>query len=204
MCDTDETQLVLKAAGGDRAALGQLLERYQDRLYNVVLRIVYHRNDAAEVTQQVMLKVIEHIGAFGGKSRISTWMIRIAMNEAVSHLRRRKVRRTVSLDQPLAGTQSAGEQGLSLGGQMIDEREPSPYQHVENNEMIEHLHKALYQLNDLFTTVLVLRDIDQMDYREIAGVLDIAVGTVKSRLFRARLALHKRMGQLAATHGRDD
>ena len=94
----DEQRLVEAAIGGDGAALGELLSRYRHRLYNVVLRMVSHRDDAAELTQEAMLRILEHISDFRGGSNNYTWMVRIAMNLSISHLRKRRIRQSVSLD----------------------------------------------------------------------------------------------------------
>jgi RNA polymerase sigma-70 factor (ECF subfamily) len=175
---------------GDRAALGDLLEQHRHRFFNVAFRMVGHREEAAEVTQDAMLKIIEGIGTFQGQAALTTWMIRIVMNTAISHLRKRRLRQTVSLDAP--GAANAGRAG-GIQEQLADHREPAPDQSVQNQEMIRCLQDAISRLDTDFHSVLVLRDIDQMDYQQISEVLDIPVGTVKSRLFRARLSLRHQM-----------
>ena len=192
MMNPQEKKLIEAAQRGDQSAMGLLLERYQDRLYRVVLRMVSHRDDAAEVTQDAMLKVIKNISRFKGDSNISTWMIRIAMNQSISHLRRRKLRKTTSLDQ----TPGDDPNNRAMRHDLHDSSEPPPEMRVEQSEMVEILHRALGMLAEDFRSVIVLRDIDQMDYQQIAEVLDIPTGTVKSRLFRARLALRQQMMQL--------
>lgn len=205
---TIEEQLVDAARRGDQGALGELLEGYQHRLYAVVLRMVGNADDALEVSQQAMLRIVEHIGDFQGKSKFSTWAIRIAMNLAISHLRKAKVRKAVSLEADGSGS-GGGDQASSLRKQLADDREPGPAQSVETKEMVEYLYKALSIVEDDFRAVLVLRDIDQMDYAQIAATLSIPVGTVKSRLFRARLALRQEMlklcpQQVAVKGGRNE
>jgi len=202
MPDISNQQLVEKARRGDHGALGRLLQNHQLRLFNVVLRMVGQRDDAAEVTQDVMVKVVEHIGDFRGQSDISTWMIRIAMNLSFSWLRKQRLRRTSSLDTPKsnAGGQFREDQLTPLRQQLADAREPQPHLRVQQTEMLERLHDCMNRLQDDLRAVLVLRDIDQMAYDRIADVLAIRVGTVKSRLFRARLALRHEMTQLDCTH----
>ena len=195
---SDEVELIKAVVHGDQAALGELLDAYQHRVYNVCLRMVGNRDDAAEVSQDALLKVIQHVRQFKGKSHIATWIIRIAMNAAVSHLRKRRLRQTVSLDQV------DDDQSAPLRQQMSDRREPAPESNVQKKEMVAHLHDALGQIDEQFRSVLVLRDIEQMDYQEIAEVLEIPVGTVKSRLFRARLALRQRMAKLYPSSPFDD
>jgi RNA polymerase sigma-70 factor (ECF subfamily) len=189
----NEPQLVARVMRGDRAALGDLLSAYQHRLFNVSLRMVGNRDDAAEVTQEAMLKIVEHIRDYNGKAAISTWMIRIVMNLSISLLRKRKLRQTASLEGAMPDN---GDQSAALRDRIADEREPGPEQSVQRREMIAHLHKALARLEEDFRAVLVLRDIDELDYSRIADVLGVPVGTVKSRLFRARLALRHEMLQV--------
>lgn len=195
MNDAHDTRLLARLAQGDQAALGDLLERHRQRLFNVALRMVHHREDAAEVTQEAMLKIIAHIHDYHAQSAITTWMIRIVMNLAISHLRKRKLRYTVSIegnghDPAHANTE---DQLSALRRELADTREPDPAWSVQQDEMLNRLQQAMARLEVDFRAVLVLRDIDQMDYPDIAAALSIPVGTVKSRLFRARLALRQAM-----------
>jgi len=189
MNPVQETELTKKASQGDRAALGELLEAYRDRLYNVCLRMVSQREDAAELTQDAMLKIIGHFEDFRGDSKLSTWMIRIAMNLSVSHLRKRKLRYTESLEAV------DDDQTTALRRQLADNREPGPGQNVQQKEMLTHLQDALGRVDPDFRAVLILRDIEQMDYEQIGKTLSLPTGTVKSRLFRGRLALRRAMQQ---------
>lgn len=190
---------------GDRAAMGLLLEQQQGRLFNVCLRMVSNRDDAAELTQDVMLKIVQHLSDYRGDAEVTTWMTRIAMNESLSFLRKRKLRRTVSLDGTV---QSNGvhagddDQATALRRQLRDEREPGPVQRVETGERLDRLRREIAELDEEFRAVLVLRDIDELDYAQIAEVIGVPVGTVKSRLFRARLALRDRMNQGEAAPAR--
>jgi len=189
-----EQALLAKARGGDQQALGELLTSYQDRLYNVCYRMVSHPDDAAEVCQDVLVKVIQGLDKFRGDSGLATWMTRIAMNQSISHLRKRRVRRTISLDQPL---QSApDDQASALRQQLADPGEPGPDQRVQDSEMLDKLQLAMANLDDDFRAVLVLRDIELHDYAQISQTLDLPLGTVKSRLFRARLALRQEVDRL--------
>ncbi len=196
MPELSDSQLVEAAVAGNADALGQLLGRYQGRLYQVCLRMVSNRDDAAEVCQDAMLKIVEHIRDFRSGSAVSTWMIRIAMNLSISHLRKRKLRRTVSLDASASGSLDNNGQeatGSALRLRLADDAEPRPERRVQVREMMERLHQALGRLEEDFRSVLVLRDIEEMDYQQIADTLSLPVGTVKSRLFRARLALRQEL-----------
>jgi len=189
MSEQVDPAVVRRVMQGDRAALADVLESQQQRLYNIILRMVHHRDDAAELTQEALLKVVQHIGDYTGRAAITTWMIRIAMNLAISHLRKAGRRGAVSLDAEMGGD----DLPVTFGQNLPDGREPGPAASVENREMVGHLFAALGRLEDDHRAVVVLRDLGEMDYQEIASVLGVAVGTVKSRLFRARLALRESM-----------
>jgi RNA polymerase sigma-70 factor (ECF subfamily) len=196
-----DTTLIEQIQQGDRSALGTLLQRHQQRLYNVALRMVSNRDDAAEVTQDAMLKVCEHIDGFRSDAQVTTWMTRIVMNLSISLLRKRKVRNHISLES--AGPSANGEdQATSLRQFLSNPGEPGPGDRVETGEMLTFLKQAIARLDDDFRAVLVLRDIEQMDYQQIAEVLELKVGTVKSRLFRARLALRQEVQKLDRTRGK--
>lgn len=206
MTKISEAQLITAARRGDPAAMGDLLERHQHRLYNTSLRMLGNRDDAAEITQEAMLKIVEHLGQYNGRSAILTWMIRIVMNLSISHLRKMKRRRTISLE----GSDANGSGDLARGDgedlvaslrqRIADEREPPAPVRVEQNEMLELAEEALERLDEDFRAVLILRDINDMDYRQIAESLSVPIGTVKSRLFRARLALRKQTLSLLPSH----
>ncbi|MCE9591225.1 MAG: sigma-70 family RNA polymerase sigma factor [Planctomycetes bacterium] len=188
-----ESEILADVRRGDMAALGELLEIHQTRVFNCCFRMVGNRDDASELTQDAMLKAIEHIHGFNGQSRFSTWITRIAMNLSISHLRKRKLRKAASLDATYGGNGTPDDQGTSLRQKIPDTREPAADWSVQQKELMAHLHTALSRVEDDFRAVLVLRDIEEMDYDQIADVLAIPSGTVKSRLFRARLALRHEM-----------
>ena len=191
MAQDADARLLDSARAGDRQAMGELLTRHQRLLYNVILRMVRHREDAAELTQQAMVKIIEHLPEFRGESAVSTWMTRIAINAALAHQRQAGRRgRPVSLDAP---AEANGEARTSLGAGLADAREPSPARGVELEEARTRIEAALGELEPDFRAVVVLRDVGEMDYAAIAEVLEVPVGTVKSRLFRARLALREHL-----------
>jgi len=193
-----EQQLVDRARAGDRQAMGELLANHHNRLYNVALRMVNHQDDALELTQDAMLKIVEHLQSYDGRAQLSTWMIRITMNLSISHLRKRKLRKTASLDATVTGSLSGGDGEVStpLSDRIETKNELSAQQCVQESEMLAALHDAMGRLDEEFRSVLVLRDVNEMDYREIADILEVPVGTVKSRLFRARLALREEMSGL--------
>ena len=181
-----ESKLMQMVLRGDRGALGELLNAYHKRVYHVCLRMVNHADDAAELTQEVMLKAISHVDSFQGQSKFSTWLLRIAMNLSVSHLRRGKLRNSLSLEDSYSS-----EQASPLRNMIASEREPLPAQSVQLKEQVDQLTHALGTLDPALRSVIVLRDLQGADYQQMADVLGVPVGTVKSRLFRARLALRQ-------------
>lgn len=202
---SDEPVNVSALRRGDRATLESLLKSHYPRLYHLCLRMLGNRDDAAECVQEAMLKVVQHAGSFDGRSSPGTWITRIAMNQALTHLRRRKIRLTTSLDQddPAAGN-GQGDSAGPARNRLPDFRELSPGQRVEHQEMHALLQTSLATLDESFRSVLILRDIQQLDYGQIADVLEVPVGTVKSRLFRARLALRQAMVQRAPHTAREE
>lgn len=187
MPDCEQDQLLLEQAlAGDREALGQLLKCHEGRLYHTALRLLSNTDDAREATQEAMINIIRNLHRFQGNSQIGTWMTRIVINQSISQLRKRKVRKAASLDAVMS------EEGTPMA-QSLPSREPLPEAGVETSEMIVRLRQAVDALDEPFRSTLVLRDIEELDYNDIAKLQGVSLGTVKSRLFRARLALREKM-----------
>jgi RNA polymerase sigma-70 factor, ECF subfamily len=185
--------LVARARAGDRSAYGQIVLLYQDRLYNALLRMVGETEEARELTQETFARGLENLETFRGDSGPYTWLFRIGMNLAISQVRKSQRRRTFSLD---AGAGGNGHRAADLGdGQAaslvdrIASTEAQPHQNLEKREQAQIVLDALGRLDPEYRAVLVMRDIEEMDYRQMADVLEMPLGTLKSRLFRARLAL---------------
>ena len=197
-----ELQLLeLHRAGGPgaQAALGELVRGYQRRIYSICLRMVRNRDDASELTQDALIKVIEGLPGYSGQSKLSTWVIRVTMNCCLSHLRKQKLRHHESLDSPArgesgatssdpAGGHASGALRMGFSG-VSGGREPMPSRRIEQEQDRETLLTALEGLDDEMRAILVLRDLQDLDYQQLSDVLDVPIGTVKSRLFRARAAL---------------
>ncbi len=177
-----ELQLVKAHQRGDPDAIGELLEAYQRRIYSICFRMVRDEHQVRDLTQEAVLKVLQGLESYDGRSKLSTWVIRVAMNCCLSHLRKQRVRRHGSLDAVTAEGGLAASSGVA-GAEL------SPPGHVELAEMRSVLGRALAGLDHQMRAVIVLRDMQDLEYLRIADVLKIPVGTVKSRLFRARLAL---------------
>ncbi len=173
---------------GDSAALADLLRGYQRRIFAVCFRMLRDDEEARDLTQDTLLRLIERIDTYDGRAALSTWIIRIAMNLCFSHLRKQKLRKHQSLDGVSSGPETAAP-ALRL----VDDREPTAEIRVQRDESRDRLLDALERLEPDMRAVLILRDLQDLDYQQIADVLDLPIGTVKSRLFRAREALRTRL-----------
>ena len=176
----DEKHILARAKRGELDAFEELVRRYEKRVYAVALRSSGSPEDAADIVQEVFLRAWRSIESFRGDSGFSTWLFRITMNMCVDFARHKHA-------QPQ--TQS-----------MVDEEEnerpmpdtaPTPEEHLENRELGRELAEALEEISEEHRRIVLLRDVSGMSYTEIAEVLEISEGTVKSRLSRARIALRK-------------
>jgi len=180
----DDATLVEKCRQGDSDAMERLIIKYQDRIYNVILRICANSDDAAELTQETFVKVIENISRFQGRSSFYTWAFRIAVNLTLNFRRRNNKLAVRSLE---AQGKESGEHKKQLLREFLrDDDASDPAGLAQSKELCEIAVKALMRLDDAQRTVVVLRDIEGMNYAQIAGVLNIQLGTVRSRLSRAR------------------
>ena len=186
--NTDDDGLIERYQRGDGTALEQLIIRYQDRIYNVILKICANRDDAAELTQDAFVKAIENIAGFKGKSSFYTWLFRIAVNLTLNYCKRR-----FRLDRQSLDAELQGEAGRELKLYLANESSPDPAEAAQNKELCQLAVKALQKLDDPQRAVIVLRDIEDMSYEQIADILNIQLGTVKSRLNRARNNLREIM-----------
>ncbi|MBL9032766.1 MAG: sigma-70 family RNA polymerase sigma factor [Phycisphaerae bacterium] len=177
------------ARPGTAAAWAELLARYQDRLFGVCFRMVGDREKAADLTQDAMVKIIEGLDSYDGRAKLSTWMIRVTMNVCLSRLRSDRLRRHASLEAMAEGRRE--DRFPDLGA-----REQSGPAGVERNEARRIVAEALLRIAPDQRAILVLRDSRGLDYDQIAEVLEVPVGTVKSRLFRARTALREAIEEL--------
>lgn len=176
----DEQKLISLAQKGDQAAFEQLLDHYQKPVYHQALRLVGNPEDAADVTQEVFLKVWKHLPSFRGESSFSTWLYRLTDNAALDLIRREKKRRgDSSLDDE--------EGALTLPADPA----PTPHQAIEQKELHQAVAEGLAQLSEEHRQVLVMREINGLSYEQIGSILDLSPGTVKSRIARARISLAK-------------
>ena len=177
----DERSLVARASGGDPDAFNRLMEHHERRMYAVALRMCANREDAQDCLQEAMLRVYRAIGGFKGESSFSTWVYRITMNTCLDELRRKKNKQSASLDDLLED-----------GWAPADER-TSPEKHAVRVEAARALHQTIRELPEDMRAAVVLRDIQGYSYEEIAQILDINVGTIKSRISRGREKLREKL-----------
>ena len=184
----DDAVLVEQWRQGDSEAAERLILKYQNRIYNVILKICANADDAAELTQETFVKVIENIDKFEGRSGFYTWAFRIAVNLTLNYCQRSGRLGLKSLD-----AEDDGQARQQLKEFLNDDSSPDPAAVAANKELCEIVRASLMKLNDAQRTVVVLRDIEGMNYAQIAEVLDIELGTVRSRLSRARSNLREIM-----------
>ncbi|NLH43390.1 MAG: sigma-70 family RNA polymerase sigma factor [Planctomycetes bacterium] len=183
----DDSVLVQQSQTGDTTAMERLILRYQNRIYNVILKMCGNPDDAAELAQETFVKVIESIDKFQGKSGFYTWLFRIAVNLTLNHCQRST--RTAARSLDAEETEPDGTASQALRECLSDERALDPAAVAQSRELCELAKKCLLQLEEPQRAVVVLRDIEGMDYAQIADVLNIELGTVRSRLSRARSSL---------------
>jgi RNA polymerase sigma-70 factor (ECF subfamily) len=186
--NVEDEVLVQKWRQGDQKAVERLVCKYQNRIYNVILKICRNPDDAAELTQDTFVKIIESIDSFQGRSSFYTWAFRIAVNLTLNFRKRKMSPGFTSLD---ASDAQPDERSSALSMVLLDEKTPQPSEIAENRELCEIVQKAIDTLDEEHRTIIVLRDIEGMNYEQIADVLVIELGTVKSRLSRARAALRQ-------------
>jgi RNA polymerase sigma-70 factor, ECF subfamily len=199
-----ETALLIKAQGGDRAAFGQIVILYQDRLFNALLRMVGDVEEARELTQETFTRGLEKLDGFRGDAAPYTWLFRIGMNLAISNLRRSARVRTFSLDGFTPGHNGAArrnDQAAGLADRIAAVKTESPSAAAERRERQQAVLDALGRLDGEYRAVLVMRDIEGFEYQEIADVMGLPLGTMKSRLFRARLALRDELAAYLSGDG---
>jgi len=181
----EDHAIVRRVLDGETGAYRLLVERYQDRVYNLVLRIVRAPSDAEEVTSDVFFRAYQKLDAFEFRSQFFTWIYRIAVNRASDRLDQKKRERAGSLDdlpaEPGGGKAGAGD----------------PVRSAEDREFAEALRAALDTLDPRFREVMILREQEGLAYDEIAKVLGCSIGTVESRLFRAREKLREKLKRFA-------
>jgi RNA polymerase sigma-70 factor, ECF subfamily len=180
-----DREIVAAIRSGDASAWTDLIERYQVRVFAICFRMVRDRELASDLTQDTFIKVIKGLDSFDERARLSTWLYRVTVNVCLSKLRSEKLRRHASLEA-MAG---AGDPDSRSEIRFAQSREPEAELGIEQDEDRLRVVRALGALSDEHRAILTLRDGRGLEYEQIAEVLDIPIGTVRSRLFRARAAL---------------
>jgi RNA polymerase sigma-70 factor (ECF subfamily) len=181
----DEHLLVAAAKRGNAAAFEELVNRYEGKIFRLTMNITRNREDAEDAMQDAFLKSYSHLKDFQEDSRFYTWLVRIAANEALMRLRKRRPNQ-FSLDEPIEGDEDLMPRELKDWG-------PSPEQRFAQTEMREILNEVIDKLEPDFRLVFVLRDIEELSTEETASTLGISIPAVKSRLLRARLKLRQKL-----------
>ena len=183
----DEHLLVAAAKKGDTAAFEELVSRYESKIFRLTSNITHNREDAEDAMQDAFLKAYSHLDSFQGDSRFYTWLVRIAANEALMRLRKRRPNQ-FSLDDPIEG-----EDDSELLPRQIEDWRPSPEQRYGDAEMRKILAAVIEKLEPDYRIVLILRDLEELSTQETAETLGLSVTAVKSRLLRARLKLREKL-----------
>jgi len=185
---SDELALVQRAKSGDVEAFEELVRRYDRNVFRIAQHITQNREDAEDVVQDAFLKAYNNLGQFQGQSKFYTWLVRIAVNEALMKLRRRRPERTVSLDEEVKTEDDSVQREVA-------DWSPNPEQQYTQAELRDILDRTIHGLPATFRTVFVLRDVEGLSTEETADALDLSVPAVKSRLLRARLQLRDRLNK---------
>ena len=183
---SEELQLVRAAKAGSLEAFEQLVRRYDRNVFRIAQHITQNHEDAEDVVQDAFLKAFQNLANFQEQSKFYTWLVRIAVNEALMKLRRRRTGRTVSLDQEI-------ETDEDTMPREVADWAPNPEQMYNQSELRDILQKTIQGLPAGFRTVFVLRDVEGLSTEETAEALDLSIPAVKSRLLRARLQLRDRL-----------
>ncbi len=183
--------LVERAKRGDVEAFEQLISQYQRKVYNFAYRQTGNHEDASDVAQEAFIRAYSSLPEFRGDSSFATWLFRIVNNACLDELRKRKRKRVTSLDEPLA--LEDGEMDRQLA---VADSDSSPEQALEREEIQRAVQQSINELDEEYRVVIVMRDIQGYSYNEIADTLGINLGTVKSRLNRARNALKEKFGKM--------
>jgi RNA polymerase sigma-70 factor (ECF subfamily) len=196
LTSADETQLVPQSREGDTTAFNELVRRYERKIFRLAQHITQNREDAEDVLQETFLKAYEHLDQFKGDSKFYTWIVRIAVNQALMKLRRRRTDKSVSMDETI----DTGEDTVT---REIAAWEENPEQRFSRAEIGEIMDGAIQSLEPIYRSVFVLRDVEDLSTEETADALGLSVPAVKSRLLRARLQLREKLTRFFKRKGDD-
>ncbi|SRR5574340_315143 len=192
----EESALLERTRSGDARAFTDLVRRYEGKIFRLAQNITQNREDAEDVLQETFLKAYEHLDQFQGNSKFYTWIVRIAVNQALMKLRKRRTDKIVSMDETI----DTGEDTVTREIAAWDE---SPEQRYSREEINSILIDAIDSLAAPYRAVFVLRDMEELSTEETAEALDLSVPAVKSRLLRARLQLREKLTRHFRRKGSD-
>jgi len=183
-----DTELVLKAQEGDVRAFDELVERYHDRIYNLTYNMTSNREDAEDLTQEIFVKAFKALPRFKGKSSFYTWLYRIAINKTINYRKKRNRNRPISLDQ--------FDQEIKTDETYHDlTAKGSPLRNINLTELQQKLNAAMQTLSEKHRAVLVMHDMQGIPHDEIAKVVGVSSGTIRSRLFYARRQMQTELAE---------
>lgn len=186
----NECELLERSRRGDSFAFGALVEHYQDAIFNLALRMTGNREDAGDVAQNVFLNAFRKVASFEGRASLATWLYKIAVNQSMS------VHRKSAKREHLSVTGDDDDRATDFPGDA-----PAPDQRLEQADELRLVERALAELDAEHRAVVLLRDMEGLDYSAIAEAADCSVGTVKSRLHRARFELREKIKRAMARGG---
>ena len=191
----EDSRILRGLRAGIDEAYEELIQRFQQPVYSIVYRLLGNPNDSSDVVQDVFIKIFRSVGSFREQSSLRTWIYRIAVNEAHNHRRwfSRHCRREVSLENE--------REEQSSGLELAPDPGRSPFDQALDSEHRQLIEQALTRINPTFRTAVLLRDIENFSYEEIAEILQLSLGTVKSRILRGREALRRELTQQRADQG---
>jgi RNA polymerase sigma-70 factor (ECF subfamily) len=192
----DESELVSRAREGDARAFSDLVRRYEGKIFRLAQHVTQNREDAEDVLQETFLKAYEHLDQFQGNSKFYTWLVRIAVNQGLMKLRKRKTDKSVSMDDTI----DTGEDTVVREIAAWDEDPEQQYSREELNRILD---SAVQSLAAPYRSVFLLRDVEELSTEETAEILELSVPAVKSRLLRARLQLREKLTRYFKRKGDD-
>jgi RNA polymerase sigma-70 factor (ECF subfamily) len=192
----DESVLVAQAREGDMQAFTSLVRRYEGKIFRLAVHVTQNREDAEDVLQETFMKAYEHLDQFKGDSKFYTWIVRIAVNQALMKLRRRRTDKTVSMDETIDTGEDTVVREIADWGE-------DPERQFSREELGEILDGAIESLEPIYRSVFVLRDVEDLSTEDTAEALGLSVPAVKSRLLRARLQLREKLTRFFKRKGDD-
>jgi RNA polymerase sigma-70 factor (ECF subfamily) len=188
----EDKELVVRALEGDESAYGELLERFRRPVFSLIYRMIGDREQAEDLAQESFVKAFNNLDSYNPSYRFSSWLFKIANNHAIDHLRRARLS-TVSIHGSPHAASAEREEETRI---VLESRDESPEQEMLALELGSEIEQAIGQLRPEYRTAVILRHIENRPYEEIAEIMDVPIGTVKTFLHRARAELREILGHL--------